>query len=109
MRHYALLFGMLFTSGSTYVMQLAVRSGGFERLRGERASATEAAAPAPMELWYGGELAPLTIEARRGASPSAIAWIRLLEGSKREACSVSALLAKTPDASRRRPTVGVAL
>ena len=104
MRHYAFLFGMLCTSGSTYVLQLAVRSGGFERL-----SEVAAPVPASSELWYGGELTPVTIEARRGSSATALSWVRLLEGSKREACSLRAMIAKAPDASRRRPAVGVAL
>jgi hypothetical protein len=111
MRHYALLLGILMTSGSAFVLHLAVDSGGFARLYDAPASASELAAPKPMDLWYGGTLPAITIEARRGASPAAVAWVRMLEGSKREACSPRANLAKAANAirERRRPAVGVDL
>ncbi|HUL04484.1 MAG TPA: hypothetical protein VLV16_14785 [Gemmatimonadales bacterium] len=111
MRHFALLLGILFTSGSTFVLHLAVGSSGFERLSGATENATELAAPDRAEVWYGGELPPITIDAGRRPSPGAIAWVRLLEGSKREACSTVANQLKAPSAMRagRRTAHSVAL
>jgi len=112
MRHVALLLGMLLTAGSTYVLRLAVGSAGFERFTGGSASSTVADAPLHMDIWYGGMLPPITIEARRGAPPAAaLAWIRLIEGSKTEASCTRAMLSKTPAALRetRRVSIVVAL
>ena len=65
MRVYAVLFGVLATAGSFYVAQVAVASAGFDRL----APAAQGTAPAPAgELWYGGMLDPITIEASRATS-----------------------------------------
>jgi hypothetical protein len=106
MRHYALLIGLLLTSGSTFVLHLAVDSGGFARLYGE----PEITAPAPSDVWYGGVLPPITIEAHRGISPAMQAWVRLIEGSKREASSTLANQHKAASAMReRRRPAGVAL
>jgi hypothetical protein len=109
MRHYALLLGLLLTAGSTYILHLAVGSAGFERLTGARASAMEPVASTPQEIWYGGVIAPVTIEARRGAPPAVVlSWIRMIEGSKREAVCTRANQPKAPAAERERHrTVGV--
>ena len=64
MRVYAVLFGVVVTAGSIYVAQLAVASAGFDRLAPAYASHSVAPAPAG-ELWYGGMLDPITIEASR--------------------------------------------
>jgi len=102
MRHYALLLGLLLTAGSTYVLHLAVGSAGFERLTAG-ATAMEPVPLPPQEIWYGGVLAPVTIEARRGAPPAVVlSWIRMIEGSKREAVCTRANQPKAPSAERER-------
>ena len=112
MRHAALLLGMLLTAGSTYILHLAVGSAGFERFAGGSASSPAVDAPLHMDIWYGGMLPPITIEARRGAPPAAaLAWIRLIEGSKREGTCTRAMLSKTPAALHeiRRVSIVVAM
>ena len=63
MRVYALLLGVLFTTGYGYAAQVAVSS-----LKANPATAVEpAATPADGALdgvWYGGVLAPVTVESR---------------------------------------------
>jgi hypothetical protein len=68
MRVYAVVLGVLLTAGSAYVAQLAVASAGFERLPG--LSQERGDHQARGEVWYGGMLAPITIEAARPAMPS---------------------------------------
>jgi len=64
MRVYALLLGILFTTGYGYAAQIAVSS-----LKANAATATEPAATVPAGgaldgVWYGGVLAPVTVESR---------------------------------------------
>jgi hypothetical protein len=71
MRIYAVLLGVLLTAGSAYVAQIAVASAGFERLaRGSPGGGDMGAAG---ELWYGGVLHPITVDATR-ATPLAVAF-----------------------------------
>lgn len=67
MRIFAPLLGVFLTAGSVYVAQLAVESAGYERLvaRAPRGGDLGSAG----ELWYGGVLAPVTVEATRAARP----------------------------------------
>jgi hypothetical protein len=111
MRHYALLLGILLTSGSAFLLHLAVDSDGFERLTAATAGTTGPAGPASLDVWYGGELPPIRIDAGRGAPPGVVAWVRMLEGSKREASSTRASQPKPATAMRavHRPASGVAL
>ena len=72
MRIYAVLLGVLLTAGSAGVAQLAIASAGFERI--------PARAPGPEglgargELWYGGVLEPITIEARPAGKTALAAY-----------------------------------
>jgi hypothetical protein len=63
MRVYAILLGMVVTAGSAYLAQVAVDSAGFERLAVPSPSPGDPAVA--RELWYGGVLEPVTIEAGR--------------------------------------------
>jgi hypothetical protein len=67
MRVYASLLGVLLTIGSAYLAQLAVASAGFERLNGRAAQGGDPGAPG--QLWYGGVLDPITVEATRATTP----------------------------------------
>jgi hypothetical protein len=69
MRIYACLLGVLLTAGSAYLVQLAVASAGFERVAG--ASRERKDLGARGELWYGGVLAPIAIEAPASGPPRA--------------------------------------
>jgi len=71
MRVYALLLGILFTTGYGYAAQIAVSS-----LKGNPATATEPAATVPAGgaldgVWYGGVLAPVTVESRSDGTRAA--------------------------------------
>jgi hypothetical protein len=80
MRVYAILMGMVLTAGSAYLAQVAVGSAGFERLAGPSPSPGDPAVA--RELWYGGVLDPITIEAGRApASAYALGapWTRSSE------------------------------
>ena len=68
MRIYAVLLGVLLTAGAAYVAQVAVASAGFERLASLAPGCRDPRAA--RELWYGGVLDPITIEATRATSPS---------------------------------------
>jgi hypothetical protein len=70
MRVYAVLFGVMVTVGSAYVAQLAVASAGFKRLA--RPAAPRGDLSAGGELWYGGVLDPITIEASRVPRPAIV-------------------------------------
>lgn len=81
MRVYAVLLGVLLTAGSAYVAQLAVQSAGFERLAGSSPGAGDLSARG--ELWYGGVLDPVTIEATRRAPRSRRSeWGRLAQSKR---------------------------
>lgn len=68
MRVYAVLLGVLVTAGAASLAQLAVASAGFERLAARSPRGGDLGAAG--ELWYGGVLDPITVEARRAARPS---------------------------------------
>jgi hypothetical protein len=72
MRIYACLLGVLLTAGSAYLGQLAVTSAGFERAAGKSPGRQDLGARG--ELWYGGVLAPIAIEAPRPMRPSFAAF-----------------------------------
>src|ERR1700688_2883546 len=82
MRVYAVLMGMVLTAGSAYLAQVAVGSAGFERLAVPSPSSPGDGAVA-RELWYGGVLDPVTIEAGRAPPVSTYArgapWTRSSE------------------------------
>ena len=70
MRVYALLLGILFTTGYGYAAQIAVSSLG----AGRSAPAQPAAVPTDGALdgvWYGGVLDPVTVESRGGTRAAA--------------------------------------
>jgi len=71
MRVYALLLGILFTTGYGYAAQVAVSS-----LKANPATAVEPAATSPADgaldgVWYGGVLAPVTVESRTDGTRAA--------------------------------------
>jgi len=69
MRGYPLLLGTLCTVASAYVAEIAVSSAGLDRARPQ----SRRADPAPADLlWYGGILAPVTIEGHRAPQPLTI-------------------------------------
>jgi hypothetical protein len=70
MRVSALLLGVLPTAGSVYLAHIAVASAGFERRAGLVRDDRDRLARS--QLWYGGMLDPVIIEARR-ATPPAVA------------------------------------
>jgi hypothetical protein len=70
MRVYAVLLGVLLTAGSAYVAQLAVASAGFDRVAA--ASPGRGDLLGPGELWYGGVIDPITVEAMRAANPAIV-------------------------------------
>src|SRR2546430_17131791 len=71
MRIYALLFGILLTTGYGAAAELAVTSlDSGRQTRGDPAAVLPATG-APGALWYGGVLDPLTPESSRDAPPAA--------------------------------------
>ena len=98
MRVYATLLGVLITAGSGYLAQVAVGSAGFERLV---VSAPKPGTPTFGEIWYGGVLAPVTIEVARPTNP-AIAfggpWILTSELAVSQKAVECARLARTKPA-----------
>ena len=68
MRVYAVLLGVLLTAGSAYLAQIAVASAGFERLASAAPERGDLGAAG--ELWYGGVLSPVTVEATRASLPA---------------------------------------
>jgi hypothetical protein len=69
MRIYTLLLGLLLTLGVAFVAELALDSAG-TRLAAELAQdARHSDARGP--VWYGGMLAPITVQATRAATPPA--------------------------------------
>jgi len=78
MRVYALLLGILLTTGYGYAAQIAVSS-----LRARRPTALEPAARIPTDgaldgVWYGGVLAPVTVESRSDGTRAAVTQGRVL-------------------------------
>ena len=78
MRVYALLLGILFTTGYGYAAQIAVSS-----LAAGRPTAPEAAATIPPGgaldgVWYGGVLAPVTVESRSDGTRAAATQSKVL-------------------------------
>ncbi len=78
MRVYALLLGILLTTGYGYAAQIAVSS-----LRPSRQTATGATAATPASealdgVWYGGVLDPVTVESRSGSTRAAATQGRVL-------------------------------
>lgn len=107
MRVYATLLGVLITAGSGYLAQVAVRSAGFERLA---APVPKPEAPTFGEIWYGGVLAPVTIEVARPTNP-AIAfgrpWILMTELAMSQKAVECARLARTkPQKDNVRASLG---
>jgi hypothetical protein len=70
MRVYAFLFGVVVTIGSASLAQLAVASAGFDRIMTPPAAPRGGDLLGPGELWYGGVIEPITIEAMRAARPA---------------------------------------
>ena len=68
MRLSALLLGVLPTAGAIYVAHIAVTSAGVERRAGPARDDRDR--PAPDQLWYGGVLDPVIVEARRALPPA---------------------------------------
>ena len=68
MRIYAVLLGMVLTAGSAGIAQLAIASAGFERIPAR--SPGREGLGARGELWYGGVLDPITIEANPAGKPA---------------------------------------
>ena len=78
MRVYALLLGILFTTGYGYAAQIAVSS-----LGAVRPTAPEPAATIPTDgaldgVWYGGVLAPVTVESRSDGARGAATQSKVL-------------------------------
>jgi hypothetical protein len=78
MRVYALLLGILLTTGYGYAAQIAVSS-----LRAGGPTPTEPAAAIPAGdgldgVWYGGVLDPVTVESRSGGTRAAATHGRVL-------------------------------
>src|SRR5438552_17843606 len=78
MRVYALLLGILFTTGYGYAAQIAVSSLSAGR---QPATAPAAAIPASAALdgvWYGGGLDPVTVQPRSGGTRAGATQGRVL-------------------------------
>jgi len=72
MRVYAILLGMVLTAGSAYLAHVAIGSAGFERLT--PSSSSREGSQIASELWYGGVLDPITIEAAPRTSGSTLVF-----------------------------------
>lgn len=68
MRVYAVLMGVVLTAGSAALAQLAIASAGFERIPARSSGRRDLGARG--ELWYGGVLDPVTIEATPSGRPA---------------------------------------
>ena len=68
MRVYAVLTGVMLTAGSAALAQLAIASAGFERIPARSSGRSDLGARG--ELWYGGVLDPVTIEATPAGKPA---------------------------------------
>src|SRR2546426_11904942 len=71
MRVYALLLGILFTTGYGYAAQIAVSSLGAGRQPATEPAAAIPASAALDGVWYGGGLDPVTVESRGGGTRAA--------------------------------------
>src|SRR2546426_9373456 len=71
MRVYALLLGILFTTGYGYAAQIAVSSLGAGRPAPAQPAATIPPDGALDGVWYGGGPDPLTVESRTGGTRGA--------------------------------------
>jgi len=71
MRVYALLLGILFTTGYGYAAQIAVSSLGAGRAAPAQPAATVPTHGALDGVWYGGVLDPVTVESRGGTRAAA--------------------------------------
>jgi hypothetical protein len=71
MRVYALLLGVLFTTGYGYAAHVAVSS--------RPSGAVAATRPAAGRIWYGGTLDPITVRAEARAVTPAASHSRLLD------------------------------
>src|SRR5437867_12584676 len=71
MRVYALLLGILLTTGYGYAAQIAVSSLGPSRQTATVAAAATPASDALDGVWYGGVLDPVTVESRSGSTRAA--------------------------------------
>jgi len=71
MRVYALLLGILFTTGYGYAAQIAVSSLGAGRSAPAQPAATVPTDGALNGVWYGGVLDPVTVESRSGGTRAA--------------------------------------
>jgi hypothetical protein len=78
MRVYALLLGILFTTGYGYAAQIAVSSLGAGRPAPTRPAATIPTDGALDRVWYGGVLDPVTVESRRAGPRAAATQGRVL-------------------------------
>ena len=94
MRVHAVVLGLLLTAGSAYVAQLAVASAGFERVSAPSPKSGDMLGPG--ELWYGGVIEPVTVEAMREASPAVVV-------AARQASSRECLRLTHPNPHPRRP------
>ncbi len=78
MRVYALLLGILFTTGYGYAAQIAVSSLGAGRPAPAQPAATIPPDGALDGVWYGGVLDPVTVESRSGGTRAAATQGRVL-------------------------------
>lgn len=106
MRVYAVLLGVILTAGSAYLAQVAIASAGFERLANP--SPGRGSLSAGGELWYGGVLDPITIEAGRApttaiASGPGAPRSEPVVRQKAEACARPARSKRAATASARVP------
>jgi hypothetical protein len=78
MRVYALLLGILLTTGYGYAAQIAVSSlGGGRQPTAEPVTVTPAANPLD-GVWYGGVLDPVTVESRSGGARASVSQDKVL-------------------------------
>lgn len=85
MRVYAMLVGLALTAGYGYAAQVAVKSVGAHR--GEATPAGSIEPNGSLQLvWYGGVLAPITVEAKADAPAKTTAARRLLLGRPGTGC-----------------------
>ena len=78
MRVYALLLGILFTTGYGYAAQIAVSSLGAGRPTAPEPAATIPPGGALDGVWYGGVLAPVTVESRSDGTRAAATQSKVL-------------------------------
>ncbi len=80
MRVYALLLGTLLAVGQVYAAEVAVESATAPRVAG--VPCDDAVVDPADQVWYGGVLDPVTIEAR-GVTPAAAITRRAARGDRR--------------------------